>query len=238
MSYTAFVLLGIVLAFAAMRWQPRTVELSPRDRQVVRIAALTGAILGAYGLQLPADLCGWNAPPPPGFAGDSLPLGGRTVLGGLLGGWIGVEAMKRVARIRVPTGGDFALPLALALACGRLGCWSAGCCAGAVCSPAWWATTDAAGVSRWPVQLVEALFHGLAAVVLAFAARRRFWPTQRLAVYLASYAVVRFLLECRRQHPAVALGLSWHQWLALVLFVLAGSTSWRRRNGARSFERG
>lgn len=229
MSYAAFVLAGLALAFAALRWQPRAVALPPRERQLVRIAALTGAILGAYGLQLPADLLGWSAPPPPGFAGDSLPLGGRTVLGGLLGGWLGVEAMKRVAGIRVPTGGDFALPLAVALASGRLGCWSAGCCAGSACPPGWWATIDAAGAARWPVQLAEATFHALAAVVLAIAAHRRLWPTQRLPVYLASYAVVRFLLEFARQHPPVLLRLTWHQLLAMVLFGIAAGAAWRRR---------
>lgn len=227
-GYLLFVLAGITLAFAAMRWQPRSVALPPAERQALRFAAIAGAILGAYGLQLPADLLGWSAPPPPGYGGDALPLGGRTVLGGLLGGWLAIEAFKKLGGVRVATGGDFALPLALALACGRLGCWSAGCCAGDACAPSWFATIDAAGTPRWPVQLGEALFHGLAAVVLAWAAHTRRWPTTRLAAYLASYAVVRFLFEFLRQHPRVALGLSWHQFLALALFALAGGTWWRR----------
>ena len=41
---------------------------------------------------------------------------------------------------------------------------------------------------------------------------------------------VRFLLEFWRQHPPVALGLSWHQFLSLALFGLAGGT-WFVRAG-------
>ncbi|MFY9346099.1 MAG: prolipoprotein diacylglyceryl transferase family protein, partial [Planctomycetota bacterium] len=153
-----------------------------------------------------------------------------TVLGGLLGGWLAVEAWKWRAGVRLATGGDFALPLAMALACGRIGCWFAGCCAGAPCADGWLATTDAAGVPRFPVQLLEAAFHFVAVVVLAVLAKKNVWPAQRLGAYLACYAAVRFVLEFRRQHPPVALGLSWHQFLALALFALAGTTWWRRRH--------
>lgn len=234
MGYFAWVLAGLALAAAAFRWQPRAVVMPPHERQALRLAALAGAIVGAYGLQLPADLAGWSAPPPAALGGDALPLGGRTVLGGLLGGWIAVEIAKKVAGIRQPTGGEFALPLALALCCGRLGCLAAGCCAGAQCPPAWYATLDAACVPRFPVQVLEAIFHGVAALVLAAVGRRGAWPSQRLAAYLGCYAVVRFLLEFWRQHPVVALGLSWHQFLALGLFALAGGTWWSRvRRGAQ-----
>lgn len=232
MGYFCWVSAGLVLAALAFRWQPRAVALPPHERQALRLAALAGAIVGAFALQLPADLAGLCAPPPAALGGDALPLGGRTVLGGLLGGWLAVEIRKKVAGIRQPTGGEFALPLALALCCGRMGCLAAGCCAGAQCPPAWYATLDAAGVPRFPVQLLEASFHGAAAVVLAAAARNGWWATRRLAAYLTCYAVVRFLLEFWRQHPAVALGLTWHQFLALALFALAGSTWWSRDRSA------
>lgn len=235
-GYPLCVLLGLCLAALAWWWQPRSTTLPPGQAQTLRLGALAGAILGAYGLQLPADLLGFAAPLPPGAPplGDGLPLGGRTVLGGLLGGWLGVEGVKALAGIRQPTGGDFALPLALALGCGRIGCWWAGCCAGTPCAPGWFATVDAAGTPRLPVQLLEAAFHLAAVGVLAVAAQRRAWPTTRLAAYLACYAVGRFLLEFWRQHPPIALGLSWHQFLAIALFGLAGGTwLWRGlRRGA------
>lgn len=238
-GYTAWFCVGLVLAAAAARWQRRWLpanELTPQQRRALPLFALGGAILGAYLLQLPADLLGLQAPAPGG--GDALPLGGRTVLGGLLGGWLAVEAGKRLAGVRAPTGDTFALPLACALACGRLGCLTAGCCAGAPCAAAWWATHDALGVACWPVQAAEATFHFAAAVALVAATRRNAWPTARLGAYLTVYAVVRFALEFVRQHPAAAFGLTWHQYLAVALGGIAGVTWWRRtalaHPGARS----
>lgn len=237
LGYFLCVATGLLGAALAARWQPRSTQLSPAERQAVAFAALFGAILAAYGLQLPADLLGFHAPMPPGMAGDGMPLGGRTVLGGLLGGWLGVELMKWRLGIRRPTGGDFALPLAIALCCGRIGCWLAGCCGGQPCAAEWYATIDAVGTPRLPVQLLEATFHGLCAVALAIAARRRFWPERRLAAYLALYALVRFALEFWRLHPPIAFGLSWYQFLAMALFGLAGATWWQRRpNGRRALE--
>ncbi len=227
-GYALWVALGIALAAVALRLQPSRTPL-PSDRRVaLQTAALLGAIVGAYGLQLPADLLGWSAPPPAGIAADALPLGGRTVLGGLLGGWLAVEIAKRALGVRQPTGDEFALPLAVALCFGRIGCLSAGCCAGRECAATWWSCVDAAGVPRWPVQAVEAGFHGLAALTLPWAARRDAWPGRRLAIYLTGYAAVRFALEFLRLNPPVALGLSWHQGLALLLGGLAGGTWWAR----------
>lgn len=222
MTYAFWVVLGILLAVLAARSQGDVTGIPRAQRSALALCAVGGAVLGAYGLQLPADLLGWNAPPPPGGAADpGLPLGGRTVLGGLIGGWLAVELGKRAGGIRAPSGDAFALPLALALGCGRIGCTFAGCCAGTPCSEAWWVLHDAAGVARVPVQLVEAAFHfAIASVLLGTRALRG----RRLAAYLTGYAILRFLLERVRQNPVVALGLTWHQFLALGLLVLAGGT--------------
>ena len=228
-GYLLWVVAGVVAAGLATRWQGRSFALEPATRQEIALAALLGALLGAHLLQLPADAFGWHAPPPPGLPAEVSPFGGRTVLGGLIGGWLAVEWQKRRLGVRSATGGGFALPVALALGFGRLGCIAAGCCAGVEWAPGWFATTDVAGVPRVPVQAIEAGFHFVAAGLLALAARRRWAQSRRLAIYFTAYAALRFGLEFRRQHPVVLLGLTWHQWLALVLFGIAGSTWWRRR---------
>src|SRR4051794_5079028 len=47
-------------------------------------------------------------------------LGGKTIVGGLLGGWIGVEIAKRLNRVPESTGDLFVLPLAFGMAVGRV----------------------------------------------------------------------------------------------------------------------
>lgn len=228
-GYPLWTAAGIVAALVAARLQPDPSSLPPRLRSGLFLCAVGGAVASAYLLQLPADLFGWHAPAPAGMPPE-LPLGGRTVLGGLLGGWLGVEWAKRRLGIRRPTGDSFALPLALALGFGRLGCMAAGCCAGVVCEPHWWAYVDADGTPRVPVQAAEAVFHFGAAVVLFVAARRRRAGGRRLAAYLAVYAVLRFGLEFVRLQPPMLAGLTWHQLLAAGLFAVAGTTWWRRRS--------
>src|SRR4051812_28778034 len=38
-------------------------------------------------------------------------MGGKTIVGGLLGGWIGVEIAKKILRIRRSTGDSFVFPI-------------------------------------------------------------------------------------------------------------------------------
>lgn len=227
-AYFLCIVAGVIAAGVTARFQRDALQTPRAFRLPLALAAAGGAVLGAYLLQLPADLAGWVAPPPAGASGDAVPFGGRTVLGGILVGWIAVEIAKVKAGIREATGDAFALPLAVALAFGRLGCLFAGCCAGLPCAPAWWTMRDAAGLSRVPVQWIEILFHATAAVVLAIAAHRELARGRRLAIYVTFYAVLRFVLEEFRPHPRVLFGLTYYQLLAIALFVLGSITAWRR----------
>jgi phosphatidylglycerol:prolipoprotein diacylglycerol transferase len=243
-SYRLWVAAGVLLAFAVSRLQrDERPELAER-RPLLLLAAVIGAVAGAFLFELPADRYGWTT----GTDGDAAPglLLGRPVLGGLIGGWLAVEAAKLALGVRGPTGDGFALPLACALACGRLGCASAGCCAGSeLAHGAWWsafAVHDAHGVARFPAQLAEAAFHALAAALLLVAARRGWMRGRRVAAYLAVYAVVRFLIESERANPPIALGMTYYQFLARGLFALAGGMwcvrSVRAGSGKRIAESG
>src|SRR4029450_6126480 len=81
-----------------------------------------------------------------------------------------VELTKLVLHIHVKTGDTFALPLALALAVGRFGCFFNGCCFGQP-SNLPWAVDFGDGIRRHPTQLYEVLFHLTMAGVLIFLMR-------------------------------------------------------------------
>lgn len=55
---------------------------------------------------------------------------GRTIVGGVIGGWVGVEIAKRRLGITQSTGPLWALALPAGETLGRIGCWFHGCCHG------------------------------------------------------------------------------------------------------------
>ncbi len=199
--YGLAIIAGIAIAWLVRRCQPADPPMVAAHRGELLAAAAVGAVLGAYLGDLPSGWLGWD-----GLGMEGHRLGGRTVLGGLIGGWLGVEAVKRLLAIRMPTGDGFAAPLAAALACGRIGCLSAGCC-----GPTW-------------VTLTEIGFHAAACGILLALAWRRASTGRCLAAYLTIYAALRFTLEFWRGHPPIAFGVTWYQGLAVVLFILAGTT--------------
>ena len=95
--------------------------------------------------------------------------GGKTIVGGLLGGWMGVELVKRLSGIRRRTGDLFALPLCVGIAVGRVGCLLAGLAddtyGKATSLP--WAVNLGDGIGRQPVQMYEILFLVILAVLVS-----------------------------------------------------------------------
>jgi len=53
-------------------------------------------------------------------------MGGKTIVGALVFGLISVELMKRYIGVRQSTGDLYAIPLALGIAIGRIGCFLTG----------------------------------------------------------------------------------------------------------------
>lgn len=132
-------------------------------------------------------------------------LSGKSVMGALPGGWIGVEVAKRMLGYTRITGDRFAMLLPVPLILGRIGCLSAGCCGGVICS-----------FGPWPAVPVEMAFQ-CAAMVSLFIMRRRNWQSgQHFHLYLIGYGLFRFAHEFLRATPKPFLGLSGYQLIALV----------------------
>ena len=119
-----------------------------------------------------------------------------------------------------PLLGDlFAPALTAGHAVGRLGCFAAGCCYGKTCAPDSWLgvhfppgsvaherlleahpSADPAAVTPalFPTQLFESAALVLLFALLLFWRRRQKYTGQLFLLYLAGYAVVRFLVEIYR----------------------------------------
>src|SRR5437667_6986614 len=100
---------------------------------IIYIAALASAFLGAKLVYLGAE--GWLHWHDPDrwlqFAT------GKSITGGLLGGYAGVEIAKRLVGYRNPTGDWFAVVVPAGIMLGRVGCILRGCCLGRIWDPAW-----------------------------------------------------------------------------------------------------
>ncbi|MEQ1821489.1 MAG: prolipoprotein diacylglyceryl transferase family protein [Fimbriimonadaceae bacterium] len=118
----AFTVGALVYFWEARR---RNMNLS-KMREVAMLGALIGVVAASVGQ--------WGYAV---FSGSHSVGGGRTIVAGVLGGWLGVEIAKRRLGIRESTGPLWALALPAGEAIGRIGCWFHGCCYGKVCSLPW-----------------------------------------------------------------------------------------------------
>jgi phosphatidylglycerol:prolipoprotein diacylglycerol transferase len=138
-----------------------------------------------------------------------------------VGGYFGVELAKWTLGIRTKTGDSFAVPVAAAVAIGRLGCFHAGCCYGTLTNLPWGVVFPAIdSLPRHPTQLYEAAFHVTAAATLYGLQRRGLFRGQLIKLYILSYLAFRFVTELIRPEARLAGGLTGYQWAAIVLAAL------------------
>jgi phosphatidylglycerol:prolipoprotein diacylglycerol transferase len=231
--YSSFMFLALAVFLLSRWWLPKPAALAREvwwKRAALTLAAFVG---GAFGAKLPFALgnpAGW-------LDGTAWLADGKTIVAGLIGAYVSVELAKWLLDIRVKTGDTFALPLALALAVGRWGCFFNGCCYGTETDlpwGAWFRVRDGDGW-RWakchPTQIYESIFHFTMAIVLWQLVQRDLLARQRLKLYLIAYGVYRFATEYIRPEPAWWLGLTFYQWAAAALAVGLAVQWWIDRRG-------
>ncbi|MCB1063077.1 MAG: prolipoprotein diacylglyceryl transferase [Verrucomicrobiae bacterium] len=221
----ALLMLGAVIGSTI--WWSRRFRSDPRLIQIFA-GAVIGAFSGAKIGYLVAE--GWLHWGHPDFWYQL--ASGKTVIGALIGGYAGVEAVKALVGFREPTGDGFAAVAPLGIALGRLGCLAHGCCLGVACETAHWFTVvDHAGIPRWPAPVAELAFNLTAFGVFFLLRRRNLLPGQHFHLYLIAYGLFRFLHEWVRDTPRVWGPWSGYQFLALMVFALGW---WGYRKRARS----
>lgn len=136
---------------------------------------------------------------------------GKTVVGGLLGGLIGVELVKKLAGIRRSTGDLFVLPLITAMCIGRIGCFLTGPMDLTAGKPTDlpWGIAIADGVKRHPVALYEIAFLLLLIPITRLARREG----DAFRIFLSSYLLFRLCVDfLKPEPPPLFAGLSAIQW--------------------------
>jgi phosphatidylglycerol:prolipoprotein diacylglycerol transferase len=220
-AYGWFMLGGIALS--VVLWT----RLARREDRLllVYVGALLGAFLGAKIAYLVAE--GWRDV---GQRDAWLKLAtGKSILGALLGGYGGVELMKRWVGYQGTTGDWFALIAPMGIILGRVGCWAYGCCLGRVCDPNWFTIPDAAGVERWPAVPVEIIFNVVVLAVFCLLRKTGRCQGQLFHLYLITYGLFRFAHEFWRDTPRVVGPLSGYQLIALAVAGFGTYAFLRRR---------
>ena len=192
---------------------------------VVYIGALGGAFIGAKLAYILAE--SWFDWGKPDFW---LRLAtGKSILGGLLGGYAGVEMMKRLVGHDKSTGDAFAVILPVGLLLGRVGCALHGCCLGK-CVPENFMLTlrDRAGVTRWPAVPVEMAFLVVMLALILIWKWQGKYRDQLFFIFLAAYGLFRFAHEWMRDTPKWFGLFSGYQVIALAMAVLGIVMSTRR----------
>jgi hypothetical protein len=153
-------------------------------------------------------------------------LGPKTVIGGLLGGFLLVASVKRIFKINYDTSDGFARGTAWMLVAGRFGCVAQHCCFGRD-FPVGVDYGD--GHVRFPVQALEA---GLCTLLLIFVHRLHVRDEQigkRLFWVFTGYGTIRFFCEFLRAPVAEPLGpVGYYQMWALILAALGFFQCWKR----------
>jgi prolipoprotein diacylglyceryltransferase len=174
------------------------------DRWKVLACVVFGAALGSKSLHVLEHL---------GFllqsGGIADFLGGKSVLGGLMGGTLGAEAGKKWIGWRQSTGDAWVPAIAAGLVVGRLGCQLSGLWDQTFGSPTTlpWGWDYGDGIARHPTALYEMVL-----VAACWLAVRRL-PAQpsgvRFAAFMAGYCAIRLGLEFLKPPfgPAPAPGL-------------------------------
>lgn len=236
-THDFFVAIGVVAATAIFVLEARgRSRLDEKLVWVVLGALITGGLLARLSM-------GWRYL---ASANDPTVLGlwlegGRSVLGGLAGAYVGVLATKKLVGYRRSTGDLFAPGVALGMAIGRVGCFLTEQ-VGAPTSMPWgivispeaarempYCPNCALGVPLHPSFLYEIAFHAIAFVVL-LRWRGRLRPEGTMfKLYLLGYGIFRFLVEFVRGNPRMAGPFSGSQLFLLAALPLLGWWLLRKR---------
>ncbi len=239
-THDFFTLLGLVVGLAIYYRELRRGQMLGWPIVWISLAAVFG---GGVGARL---ITAWEHLPYYQSLGEA-PLSyviehsGKSILGGLAGGYLAIVLAKRAFGYRRSTGDSYALAIPVATAIGRVGCFLSELPLGTPTSLPWGVSVSPQAAAAFPVcpgcggpmhpSMVYEILFSLVAAWLVVRFRHRV-PVQGdlVKVYLLGAGVFRFGVEFVRGNPEQALGLSGPQIVLiplLSLLVLHFVRQWR-----------
>lgn len=225
-----FIALGVLAATIVFTAEARR-RGAMNDQSLVAVAgALVG---GAIGMRLSGWARHLDFSANPGLA-QAWQFGSRSILGGLLGAYLGVLIAKRIGGYRGKTGDLFAPAVALGMAIGRIGCHLTEA-PGRPTSLPWGIHASAntpecpaclTGQAMHPSFIYEIAFQLIAFVVLLALRNRIDRPGELFVLYVAAYATFRFFVEFARANETVWLDLTRPQWFLIPSLAILGVRLW------------
>ena len=172
--------------------------------------------------------------------------GGRSILGGLAGAYVGAHLTKRLVGYPRKTGDLFAPAVALGMAIGRVGCFLSEQVGTPTTMPWGLRLSDATlaripncsycvpGVALHPSFLYEIAFHAAAFAVIWFWLRhKQVAAGEILTLYIAAYGLFRFFVEFVRGNDIAWMGLTRPQlFLIVTIPLLLGRIAWKAGQGS------
>src|SRR3569623_2234118 len=197
------------IGFRYFLWERRRLALaalSDTDQSlVIGVAAILGAAIGA-------KLGYWIEDPLSAF--QDFPdwrrlLEGKTIVGALLGGLVGVELAKKAVGVRTSSGEAFAVPLMLGMAIGRVGCFLAGLADHTYGNPTAlpWGVDFGDGVPRHPTPLYEVIYLALFGAWLMTRGARLPQPGDRFRAFMIAYLLWRLAVDGIKPIPYAYFGV-------------------------------
>lgn len=151
----------------------------------------------------------------------------KTIMGGLFGGLLGVELVKKIIGEQQSSGDLFTLPIIAGIFIGRIGCFLAGTNEFTYGKPTSFITgmNLGDGILRHPIALYELVF----LAILFFVLRRLYLRNNQesgyiFQLFMLSYFGFRFLIEFIKPNVFFIVGLSSIQWLCVLCFVYYRNT--------------
>ena len=237
--HIVFEFLGFLAGFSITLRKSSSGEDSvpPEQRHPLIVAGLVGALVGA-------KILAWAQHPQTTILAitnePSLLMGGKTIVGGLLGGMVGVEIAKKAMGIEQRTGDVLLLPIAVGMSFGRVGCFLSGLddATFGIETILPWGVDFGDGVSRHPTQIYEII--AIWAIVLAIRIRSEASPVPsgwQFRTFMVCYLTWRlfvdwikpsdweFLLLTPIQISCI-IGLSWY-----LTYGVISEEEWRSSSG-------